>query len=155
MTFWRERAFISIDYDFGRSSAAAYMHVCLRDGRIVTIAEIVEKHMPVYEFGSEMIRRFDLRGTQGERRNILVVYQDPANKSHVGTGHSVRDQLNDVLAECDLGAIDGSNDRIGGWLSMYEMLAADAGSSRTRAPCSLAPSPAVSMIRRGRGTCSR
>jgi hypothetical protein len=55
--------------------------------------------------------------------NIVVVYQDPANKSQTGTGHSVRDQLNEVLAECDLGAIDGSNDRIGGWLLMYEMLA--------------------------------
>src|SRR5215831_5752177 len=100
------------------------MHVCLQDGRIVTIAEIVEKHMPVYEFGAEIIRRFDLHGThqKGERRNVVVVYQDPANKSQTGTGHSVRDQLNRVLAECHLGAIDGSNDRIGGWLLMYEML---------------------------------
>ena len=57
------------------------------------------------------------------RRNVVVVYQDPANKSHVGTGHSVRDQINEVLGECDLGAIDGSNDRIGGWQLMYHMLA--------------------------------
>ena len=63
----------------------------------------------------------DLHGThqRGQKRNIVLVYQDPANKSHVGTGHSVRDQLNEVLAECNLGAIDGSNDRIGGWLLMY------------------------------------
>jgi hypothetical protein len=53
----------------------------------------------------------------------VVVYQDPANKSNVGTGHSVRDQINEVLASCDLGAIDGSNDRIGGWQLMYQMLA--------------------------------
>ena len=122
---WWDSHFISIDYGFGRSSAAAHMHVCLQDGRIVTIAEIVEKHMPVYEFGAEIIRRFDLHGTHqnGQQRNIVVVYQDPANKSQTGTGHSVRDQLNEVLAECDLGAIDGSNDRIGGWLLMFQLLA--------------------------------
>jgi hypothetical protein len=40
-----------------------------------------------------------------------------------GTGHSVRDQINEVLASCDLGAIDGSNDRVGGWQFMYQMLA--------------------------------
>ena len=121
---WWDSHFLSIDYGFGRSSAAAYMHVCLEDGRIVTIAEIVEKHMPVYEFAAEIIRRFDLHGTHqnGQRRNVVVVYQDPANKTQTGTGHSVRDQMNEVLAECDLGAIDGSNDRIGGWLLMYEML---------------------------------
>jgi hypothetical protein len=92
------------------------MHVVLQDGRIVTVAEIVEKHIPVYEFGREIVSRFDLHGTcqRGEKRYIVVVYQDPANKSHIGTGHSVRDQLNKILAECNLGAIDGSNDRIGG-----------------------------------------
>jgi hypothetical protein len=50
-------------------------------------------------------------------------YMDPANKSQTGTGHSVRDQVNEVLEECDLGAIDGSNDRIGGWQLMCQMLA--------------------------------
>jgi hypothetical protein len=122
--YW-DSHFISIDYGFGGSAAAAYLHVCLQDGRIVTLWEIVEKHMPVYEFAAEIVRRFDLHGTyqNEQKRNIVVVYQDPANKSHTGTGHSVRDQLNEVLAECGLGAIDGSNDRIGGWLLMYEMLA--------------------------------
>ena len=115
--------FLSIDYGFGRSSAAAHLHVCLQDGRIVTVGEIVVKHMAAYEFAHEIVRRFDLTGTQGERRNIVVVYQDPANKSNVGTGHSVRDQINEVLASCDLGAIDGSNDRVGGWQLMYQMLA--------------------------------
>jgi hypothetical protein len=116
--------FLSIDYGFGGSAAAAYMHVLLHNGRIVTMAEIVEKHMPVYKFAAEIVRRFDLHGTyqNGQKRNVVVVYQDPANKAHTGTGHSVRDQLNQVLAEVKLGAIDGSNDRIGGWLLMYEML---------------------------------
>jgi hypothetical protein len=121
---WWDSHFLSIDYGFGRSSAAAHLHICLQDGKIVTIWEIVVQHMAAYEFAHEIVRRFDLSGTTYERRrNIVVVYQDPANKSHVGTGHSVRDQINEVLAECKLGAIDGSNDRIGGWQLMYQMLA--------------------------------
>ena len=119
---WWDSHFLSIDYGFGRSSAAAHLHVCLQDGNFVTVGEIVEQHMAAYEFAHEIVRRFDLRGTHGKRRNIVVVYQDPANKSQVGTGHSVRDQINEVLGECDLGAIDGSNDRIGGWQLMYQML---------------------------------
>lgn len=119
---WWDSHFVSIDYGFGRSSAAAHLHVCLHDGRIVTVAEIVEQHMAAYEFAHEIVRRFDLSAPQGQRRNIVVVYQDPANKSHVGARHSVRDQINEVLSQCDLGAIDGSNDRIGGWQLMYQML---------------------------------
>src|SRR5262249_7614495 len=98
---WWDSHFVSIDYGFGRSSAAAYMHVCLQEGTIVTIAEIVERHMPVYEFAAEIIRRFDLHGAgrRGQYPNVVAVFQDPANKSQTGTGHSVRDQLNEVLAE--------------------------------------------------------
>jgi hypothetical protein len=48
---------------------------------------------------------------------------DPANKSQVGTGHTVRDQINEVLAPCDLAAVDGSNDRIGGWQLLFQLLA--------------------------------
>jgi phage terminase large subunit len=120
---WWDSHFLSIDYGFGKSSAAAHLHVCLQDQSVVTIAEIVEQHMAAYDFAREIVRRFDLLGAMYQRRNVVVVYQDPANKSHIGTGHSVRDQINEVLAECDLGAIDGSNDRIGGWQLMYQMLA--------------------------------
>ena len=121
---WWDSHFISIDYGFGRSSAAAHLHVCLQDGRIVTICEMVLKHTSAYDFAHELVRRFDLKGEAalGQRRNVVVVYQDPANKSQTGTGHSVRDQINEVLAECNLGAIDGSNDRIGGWQLMYQLL---------------------------------
>ena len=34
-----------------------------------------------------------------------------------------QDQINEVLAPCELGAIEASNDRIGGWQLMYQMLA--------------------------------
>jgi hypothetical protein len=121
---WWDSHFLSIDYGFGRSSAAAHLHVCLQDGKIVTIGEMILKHASAYDFANELVRRFDLDGkVNGQRRNIVVVYMDPANKSQTGTGHSVRDQVNEVLDGCDLAAIDGSNDRIGGWQLMYQLLA--------------------------------
>jgi len=96
---WWDSHFLSSDYGFGRSSAAAHLHVCLQDGNFVTVGEIVEQHMAAYEFAHEIVRRFDLRGAHGKQRNIEVVYQDPANKSQVGMGHTVRDQVNEVLGE--------------------------------------------------------
>ncbi|MFI5118612.1 MAG: hypothetical protein ACHP8B_18140 [Terriglobales bacterium] len=123
--------FISIDYGFGRSWAAAYMHVVLGNGRIVTMAEIVEQQMPVYEFAAEIVRCFDLRGEQHKenRRNVVAVYADPANFSpmhdiRVGTaGHSVADQINDALDEFGLAVQQAGNDRIGGWQLMFQLLA--------------------------------
>jgi hypothetical protein len=41
---WWDSHLISIDYGFGRSSAAAHLHVCLQDGRYVTVVEIVLQH---------------------------------------------------------------------------------------------------------------
>jgi hypothetical protein len=85
----------------------------------VTVGEMILKHTSAYDFAHELVRRFDLKGAEGPRRNVVVIYMDPANKSQTGTGHSVRDQINEVLAQCDLGAIDGSNDRVGGWMLMH------------------------------------
>ena len=97
--------FLSIDYGFGGSAAAAYMHVVLQDGRIVTVAEIVEKHMPVYEFGREIIRRFDLHGTQ------------PGPFGKVGRqsrcrGSAVDHERGPRIAERNRNPIEGDNDRV-------------------------------------------
>ena len=78
---------LSIDYGYGRSSAAAYLHVVLQDGRIVTFWEIVQQHTPVYEFAAEIIRYFDLRAPAAQRRNIVIAYADPANFSPM---HDIR-----------------------------------------------------------------
>jgi len=50
------------------------------------------------------------------------VYLDPANFKNIGDGHTIADQINEVFAPYDLGAIPASNDRIGGWQLMYKML---------------------------------
>ncbi len=58
-----------------------------------------------------MAERFVIPPIQGQRRKIVAVYLDPSNFKNIGDGHTI-----------DLGAIAASNDRIGGWQLMYQML---------------------------------
>jgi hypothetical protein len=49
--------------------------------------------------------------TQGQRRKIVAVYLDPANFKNIGGGHTIADQINEVLEPYDLAAIPASNDK--------------------------------------------
>jgi hypothetical protein len=119
---WWDSHFLSLDYGFGKSSASAHLHVRTQDGRIKTIGEFVAPHLPAYEFAQEVVRRFVVPTTQGQRRKILAVYLDPANFKNVGDGHTIANQINEVLEPYDLGVLPASNDRIGGWQLMYQTL---------------------------------
>jgi hypothetical protein len=119
---WWDAHFLSLDYGFGKSSASAHLHVRTQDGKIKTVAEFVASHLPAYEFASEVVRRLVVPTTQGQRRKILVVYLDPSNFKNIGDGHTIADQINEVLDPYDLGVTPASNDRIGGWQLMYQML---------------------------------
>ncbi len=52
----------------------------------------------------------------------MAVYLDPANFKNIGDGHTIANQINEVLEPYDLGILPASNDRIGGWQLMYQML---------------------------------
>lgn len=119
---WWDAHFISLDYGFGKSSAAAHLHVRTQDGRLKTIAEFVAPHLPAYQFAQEVRDRFVLPLMNGERRKIVAVYLDPSNFKNIGDGHTIADQINEVLEPCDLGCSEASNDRIGGWQLMYQLL---------------------------------
>ena len=119
---WWDAHFISLDYGFGRSSASAHLHVCTQDGTYKTIGEFVASHLPAYEFAEQVVSRLVQPLLQGQRRKILAVYLDPSNFKDIGDGHTIADQINEVLAPYDLGAIAASNDRIGGWQLMYQLL---------------------------------
>jgi len=121
--FWWDSHFISLDYGFGKSSASAHLHVRTQDGKIKTIGEFVAPHLPAYEFAGEVVRRFVAPASdKGNRRRIVAVYLDPANFKNIGDGHTIANQINEVLEPYDLGVISASNDRIGGWQLMYQML---------------------------------
>ena len=120
---WWDSHFISLDYGFGKSSASAHLHVRTQDGKIKTIGEFVAPHLPAYEFAGEVVRRFVAPQTdKGDRRRIVAVYLDPANFKNIGDGHTIANQINEVLEPYDLGVLPASNDRIGGWQLMYQML---------------------------------
>ena len=119
---WWDAHFLSLDYGFGKSSASAHLHVCTQDKRIKTIGEFVAPHLPAYQFAREVVDRFVVPPIQGQRRKILIVYLDPSNFKNIGDGHTIADQINEVLGPYDLGVIAASNDRIGGWQLMYRML---------------------------------
>jgi len=60
-----------------------------------------------------VVDRFVVPPIQGQRRKILIVYLDPSNFKNIGDGHTIADQINEVLEPYDLGLIAASNDRIG------------------------------------------
>lgn len=119
---WWDAHFLSLDYGFGKSSASAHLHVRTQDGKIKTVGEFVAPHLPAYEFAGEVVRRLVVPQTQGQRRRMVAVYLDPSNFKNIGDGHTIADQINEVLEPYDLAAIQASNDRIGGWQLMYQML---------------------------------
>jgi hypothetical protein len=119
---WWDSHFISMDSGFGKSSAAAHLHVRTRDGRIKTIGEFVAPHLPAYQFAREVVEQFVTPQMGGKRRKIVVVYLDPANFRDIGDGHTIANQINEVLEPYDLNAIPASPDRTGGWQLMYQLL---------------------------------
>jgi hypothetical protein len=40
---------------------------------------------------------------QGNRRRIVAVYLDPSNFENIGDGHTIADQINEILEPYDLG----------------------------------------------------
>src|SRR5215471_7761559 len=102
--------------------SSAHLHVCTQDEKIKTISEFVAAPLPAYEFAREVCERLVAPLTQGQRRKIVVVYLAPSNFKHIDDGHSIADQINEVLEPYRLGCLEASNDRIGGWQLMYQML---------------------------------
>lgn len=48
--------------------------------------------------------------------------RDQFAQKNIGDGHTIANQINEVLEPYDLGVLAASNDRIGGWQLMYQML---------------------------------
>lgn len=126
--FW-----ISIDYGFGKSWAAAGLYVRTPamdgypNGRMFKVGEICVPNTPAAEFAQMVVDAFVVPLVNGHRRNITVVYADPANFNanydrRVAVGHSVSDQLNEMLEPFGLECSPATNDRIGRWQLIYRLL---------------------------------
>ncbi len=62
------------------------------------------------------------RPRSSQQRKIVAVYLDPDNFKNIGDGHTIADQINEVLEPYDLAAIPASSDRMGSSQLMYQML---------------------------------
>jgi hypothetical protein len=117
---WWDAHFQSLDYGFGKSSASAHLHVRTQDGRIKIVGESVAPHLPAYEFAGEVVR-VSGRAPDAGARSLRSISTPPTSRN-IGDGHTIADQINEVLEPYDLAAIPASNDRMGGWQLMYQML---------------------------------
>lgn len=144
---WWHNHFLSIDYGYGKSSSSVGLYVrgpaevpqepiripgvraiveasgpSFPNGRIRKIGEIVVPHVPAYELAAMIVDIFIKPAEGGERRRIMAAYLDPSNFKEIGDGHTIADQINEVLDPWDVVCECASNDRIGGWQLLYRML---------------------------------
>ncbi len=142
---WWHNHFLAIDYGYGKSSSSVGLYVRgpaeirpastipgvrlpqqdqreFPTGRIRKIGELVVPHVPAYELAQMVIEAFLQPDEQGQRRRIVAAYLDPANFKDIGDGHTIADQINEVLEPWDVVCERASNDRLGGWQLLYRML---------------------------------
>jgi phage terminase large subunit len=90
--------------------------------QVVTYREYVTRRTPPRELAREIIGRSDFNGTQ---ERIDAIYLSPDAFARRTDEASIAEQMGDVLAAAGFPRpIPADNDRIGGWMLMYQMLAA-------------------------------
>jgi phage terminase large subunit len=148
---WRQwwPRWISLDWGF-EHPAAAYWHAAVpptkpasscqtADGmttvttgrtsgkKVVTYREFVTHHMSPRELAREIIARSLCNNdTITEREKIDAIYISPDAFARRTDEASIAEQMGDVFAEAGFPRpVPADNDRVGGWMLMYQML--DAG----------------------------
>ena len=96
---WWWNHFISIDYGFGNSSAAAVRFSVDPNGRLYATGLIVEKKMGSVDFAKKVCAAWLAKRPGEERVRYQFVTLDPANDSHDGTGESNFEMMQGVFAQ--------------------------------------------------------
>jgi hypothetical protein len=114
---------ISVDWGFEHPSAV-YWHAARPDGAVLTYREFVANHLSPRMLGQAIAERsFD---GEGRHERISEVYLSPDAYARRSSELTIAEQLGDVLAQNDLPRpVPADDDRIGGWMLMYQMLEAD------------------------------
>jgi phage terminase large subunit len=142
---WWSR-WISLDWGF-EHPAAAYWHAVVppvassaatsgpgEEGkgagegwRVVTYREFLTRHTSPRELAREIIARSVCgNSASGEREKIDAIYLSPDAFARRTDEASIAEQMGDVFAEAGFPRpVPADNDRVGGWMLMYQML--DAG----------------------------
>jgi hypothetical protein len=119
---WTPR-WISIDWGFEHPSAV-YWHATRNDGVVVTYREFVQNHLSPRMLAAAIAERSVDRLGRTER--IRDVYLSPDAFAQRTADASIAEQLGDGLAAAGLPRPSpADNDRVGGWMLMYQALEAD------------------------------
>lgn len=119
---WTPR-WISIDWGFEHPSAV-YWHATRADGTVVTYREFVQNRLSPRMLAAAIAERSVDRLGRTER--IRDVFLSPDAFAQRTADASIADQLSDGLAAAGLPrATPADNDRVGGWMLMYQALESD------------------------------
>ena len=102
---WWWNHFISIDFGFMNSSAAAGRFSVDEAGRIFGTGELVEKRMGAVQFAEKVCNLWVKPPMGAERPRVLFVCMDPAMDAHSTTGKSIFEAMAEVFARHGVGAI--------------------------------------------------
>lgn len=113
---------ISVDWGFEHPSAV-YWHAARPDGVVLTYREFVANHLSPRMLAQAIVERSIEPSGRGER--ITEVYLSPDAFARRSSELTIADQIGDILAQNDLPRpAPADDDRIGGWMLMYQMLEA-------------------------------
>lgn len=114
---------ISVDWGFEHPSAV-YWHTMRPDGAVITYREFVANHLSPRMLGQAIAERSVEPSSRGER--IADVYLSPDAFARRSSELTIAAQLGDILAQNGLPRpLPADDDRIGGWMVLYQMLEAD------------------------------
>ena len=143
---WWHNHFLAIDYGYGKSSSSVGLYVRgpaeLRPANTIpgvrlsppTPSRIPHRPHPQNRRVDRAPRPRLRAGADGDRNfsgsrtnkasaaAVVAAYLDPANFKDIGDGHTIADQINEVLEPWDVVCERASNDRLGGWQLLYRML---------------------------------
>ena len=102
---WWWNHFLSVDYGYGSSAAAAGRFSVDENGRIFGTGELVERKMGAVDFAKKICELWVKPKAGEERPRYLFVSMDPAMDQHHDTGKSNFEQMAQVFAEYGVPAI--------------------------------------------------
>jgi hypothetical protein len=136
---WWWGHFISIDYGYGNSAAAAGMYTVAPSGKVFKVRERVARKMPSKELAERIckdgfaasddpkmpaqeawLKKLRPRDPEGPR--ILFAMTDPANDQHTGTGRSNYEIIKEVFAAHGVPCVLGAHDPMGNAQHLYNGL---------------------------------
>lgn len=120
---WWWNHFISIDFGYGNSHAAAGMFAVDQYGRVFGTREMTEQKMGSVDFAKQICERWVAPKMGQERPRVLFVTLDPANDNHDGTGESNFELMEGVFAQYGIPCIKSHKNPVDNAQRLYHGLA--------------------------------